>query len=133
MLQGVDVGFETVEFPLQGGEIIDSVIVAVELSGSSPVPHVEGLGDDGIVTGRVGDGVEEPLGVLPILVDCKALRSEELLAIDGLVLTVRAQAVLSVKFDVGGEDVDGMGAISNRNKEVGDVPFVLLISFRLPL
>src|SRR5580692_2474777 len=133
MLQGVDVSPEAVEFPLQGCEVVNGVKVAAELSGDSPVPHVEGPGDDGVVARQVGDGIEKPLGVLPVFVDGKALRGKEFLAIDGLVLTVRAQAVLSVEFDVWGKDVDGMGAVSNRNKEVADTPFILLVSLRLPL
>src|SRR5580692_4110255 len=133
ILQGVDVGFKAVKLPLQGGEVVDCVKIASELSGGSPVPHLEGPGDDCVVARGIGDGVEEPLGVVPVFVDGEALRGEEFLTVDGLVLAIRAQAVLSVKLDEGGEDVDGMGAVSNRNKEVGDVPFVLLISLRLPL
>src|SRR5580693_5504274 len=53
--------------------------------------------------------------------------------VDRLVLTVRTQAVLSVKFDEGGKDVDGMGAVSNWNKEVADATFILLVPLRLPL
>src|SRR5580692_1107942 len=133
ILQGVDMGFKAVELPLQGGEVVDCVKIASELSGDSPVPHLEGPGDDCVVTRGVGDGVEEPLGVVPVFVNGEALRGEELLAVDGLVFAIRAQAVLSVKLDEGGKDVDGMGAVSNWNKEVSDVPFILLISLRLPL
>src|SRR5580692_1176009 len=133
ILQGVDVSPKTVKFPLQGGEVVDGVIVPSELSCNSPVPHVKGPGDDRVVAGWVGDGVEEPLGVFPVLVDREALRGEELLTVDRFVLTVRAQAVLSIKFDVGGKDMDGVGAVSNWNKEVGDAPFIWLVSLRLPL
>src|SRR5580692_6814380 len=133
ILQGVDVGFKAVELPLQGGEVVDCVKIASELSGDSPVPHLEGPGDDCVVTGGVGDGVEEPLGIVAVFVNGEGLRGEELLAVDGLVFAIRAQAVLSVKLDEGGKDVDGVGAVSNWNKEVGDAPFILLISLRLPL
>src|SRR5580692_12765699 len=133
VLQGVDMGPEAVEFPLQGGEVVDGIIVASELSCDPPVPHVEGPGDDRIVARWIGNGVKEPLGVFPVLVDSEALRGEKFLAVGGLVFTVHAQAVLSIKFDIGGKDVDGVGAVSNWNKEVGDVPFVLFVSLRLPL
>src|SRR5580692_5636474 len=86
VLQGVDVSPEAVEFPLQGGEVIDGVKVMAELSSDSPVPHVKGPGDDCVVARWVGDGIEEPLGILPILVNGVALGGEKLLAIDGFVL-----------------------------------------------
>jgi hypothetical protein len=73
------------------------------------------------------------LGVLPIFVNGEAFGGKEFVAVNGLVHTVRAQAVLSFKFDVGGEDMDGVGTVSNWNKEVGDAPFILLVSLRLPL
>jgi hypothetical protein len=73
------------------------------------------------------------LRILAVLVNGKALGGKEFLAVDGLVHTIHAQAVLSIKFDVGGKNVDGVGAISNWNKEVGDMPFILLVSLRLPL
>src|SRR5580692_4327887 len=133
LLQGVDMSPEAVEFPLQGGEIVDGIKILAKLSCDPPIPHFKGSGNDCVVAGGVGDGIEEPLGVFPVLVDGEALWGEELLSVDRLVLTVRAQAVLSVKFDEGGEDVDGVGAVSNRNKEVADTTFVLLVSLRLPL
>src|SRR5580692_2294281 len=46
MLQRINVGLETVEFPLQGCEVIDCVEVPSELSCDPPVPQVEGPGDD---------------------------------------------------------------------------------------
>jgi hypothetical protein len=133
VLQGVDVSLKAVEFPLQGGEVVDSIKVTAELSCDPPVPHVKGPGDDCVMTGWISDSVKEPLGVLPILVDSEALGGKEFLVVDRFVLTVCAQSVLSIKLDVGGEDVDGVGAVSNWNKEVADAPFILLVSFRLPL
>jgi hypothetical protein len=133
MLEGINVGFEAVKLPLQGSEIIGCIKVAVELSSNSPVPHVEGPGDDCVMARWVGNGIKEPLGVLPVFVDGEALRGEELMAVDRLVHAVHAQAVLSIKLDIGGKDMDGVGTVSNWNKEVGDAPFILLVSLRLPL
>src|SRR5580692_6951610 len=78
VLQGVDVSLKAVEFPLQGGEVIDSIKVTAELSSDPPVPHVKGPGDDCVVAGWVSDGIEEPLGILPVLIDGEALGGEKL-------------------------------------------------------
>src|SRR5580692_2949944 len=99
MLEGIDMGLEAVKFPLQGGEIVDGIEIMAELSSDSLVPHVEGPGDDCVMAGWVSNGIEEPLGILPIFVNGEALRGKELLAVDGLIHAICAQAVLSIKFD----------------------------------
>jgi hypothetical protein len=51
------------------------------------------------------------LRVLTVLINGKALGGEKFLVVDGLVHTICAQAVLSVKFDIRGENMDGVGAV----------------------
>ena len=65
-----------------------------------------------------------------LLVDGDALGWEKLMPVDGLVNTDSAQAVEAIQFDVRGKDMHGVVTIRDRDEEIEDVSFILLISLR---
>ena len=76
------------------------------------------------------------MGKFPFFIDGDTLRQEQLVSVDGLVDTNGAQAVQSVLFYVGGEDMDGMIAVSDWNEEIKDISFIFFVPFqplRLPV
>ena len=62
--------------------------------------------------------------------DGDSLGWEEFMPVDGLIDANGAQAVETVQFDVGGEDMHGVVTIRDWNEEIKDVSFILLISLR---
>ena len=62
--------------------------------------------------------------------DGDSLWQKELMLVDRLVNADGAQAVETVQFDVGGKNVHGVVTIRDRDEEVKDVSFVLLIPLR---
>ena len=116
----------------QGGNFSVCVMIPLELSCDPPVFLGSGIIVHGSVCGVIGQAFKEPVGKLPFFIDGDALGREELMPIDGLVDANGAQAVQSVQFDVGGEDMDGMLAVSDWDKEVEDISFILFIPFGPP-
>ena len=112
----------------QGGNFSVHVMVLLELSCDSPVFLGPGVVVHGSVCGVIGEAFEEPMGELPFFIDGDALRGKELMLVDGLVDTNSAQTVQPVQFDVGGEDMHGVIAISNWDEEIEDISFIFLVS-----
>ena len=111
----------------QGSNFSVHVIIPLELSCDSPVLLGSGIIVHGNVCGVIGEGFEEPVGKFPFFVDGNALRWEQLVLVDGFVDANGAQAVQPILFDVGGKDMDGVIAVSDWDKEIKDVSFILFI------
>ena len=104
------------------------VMVPLELSCNSPVFLGSGIVVHGGVHGVTGKGFEEPVGRFPLLIDGDALGWEQFMSVDGLIDADGAQAVQPIMFDIGGEDMDGLVAISDWDEKVEDISFVLFIA-----
>ena len=101
-------------------------MVPLKLSCNSPVFLGSGVIVHGSVCGVIGEALKEPMGKLPFFIDGDALRGEQLMPVDGLINAGSAQAVQSIRLDVGGKDMDGVITISDWDKEVEDVSFILV-------
>ena len=82
------------------------------------------MGLHGVIAGGVAQCIEEPLGVLPTLLNGEVLQCKELLSIDLLILPSCPKAVLPIEEDVGHEDMNGVGPISDWNVKIRYFPFV---------
>ena len=114
----------------QGGNFSMHVMISLELSCDSPILLSLGVVVHGCVCGVVCEPFKEPMREFSLLIDGDMLWGKEFVPIDGLVNANSAQAVEPIHFDVGGEDMHGVIAIRNWDKEVKDIAFIFLISLR---
>ena len=123
-LQGVNMGLLCSEFCLCFCEVSGEAIEVAELSCDSPVPMLQGVGLHCIIAGGIAQHVKEPLGVLPLFVNGETLQCKEFLSVNWFPFSSCPKAVLPIKEDVGCEDINGVGAISDWKVKIGYFPFI---------
>ena len=70
------------------------------------------------VSGVATEQLKEPVGELPLFIDGDALRGEQLLSVDWFTNPSGAKTVQSIMFDVGGEDMYGVIAVSDWDEKI---------------
>ena len=90
---------------------------------------LQGVGFHGIVARGVTQHVEEPLRVLPLLIDGELLQGEKLLPVNELPFPSHPKVVLPIEEDVGCKDMNGVGPISDQNIKIRNFPFILFKVF----
>ena len=114
----------------QGGNFSMCLMVSLELSCDPPVFLGSGIVVHGGVQRVVGEACKEPMMEFSLFFDGDSLGRKELMPVDRLVNTDGAQAVETVQFDIGGENVHGVVTIGDWDEEVKDISFILLVPLR---